>query len=287
MKLNDFIGKSASKKNLIMGGLCSGEKNRNRDRMISMNMRILLHKYFQVFLLPLVFTACSNQPFVLPTEAPIPIATFALIPITITPSPLPTQPIIILSVTPTPTNTPFFSTNGQGVDISSKQQEEIKKAIESYFEMRYQALSYPQPDGFQLDNIGKLVSTESDGKTFLDAELVKLALQIKYGELNGSRYVSYKYFLDYSNFNMDAATGLVTVLVVEDNGTTTENSTLLAQMSGLKHIIVLRNEQDQWKIVSDNYNDFLWRTIRKDGESTEDMLNMISTIEALITPKPK
>jgi len=262
-------------------------KVRNRDRILSMNMRILLHKYFSVFLLLLVFTACSNQTVVLPTETPMPIATSILIPITVTPSTLPTQPIFILSVTPTPTSTPFFNSNGQGVDISSEQQEEIKRVIESYFEMRYQALSFSQPDGFQLEDIGYLVSAASDGKAFLDAELVKLALQIKYGELNGSRHVSYKYFLDYSNFNMDTATELVTVLVVEDSDTTSENSSLVAQMSGLKHIIVLRKEQDQWKIVSDNYNDFLWRTIRKDGESTEDMLHMISTIEALITPKPK
>lgn len=250
-----------------------------------MSMRTPPHRYFSVFLILLVFTACSNQTVILPTKTPMPIATFTLMPTTVTPSTLPAQPIFILSITPT--STPLFNSNGQGVDISLEQQEEIKRVIESYFEMRYQALSFPQPDGFQLENIGHLVSATPDGKAFLDAELVKLALEIKYGELNGSRYVSYKYFLDYSGFNMDVATELVTVLVVEDSNTASENSPLVTQMSGLKHIIVLRKEQDQWKIVSDNYNDFLWRTIRKDGKSTDDMLHMISTIEALITPKPK
>ena len=151
----------------------------------------------------------------------------------------------------------------------------------------YQALSFPQPDDFQLEDISRLVSTDPDGKAFLEAELVKLALETKYREFNGSRYVSYKFFLDFKEFSFDIATELVSVLVMEDSATTSENSTLVAETSGLKHIITFRKEQDQWKIVSDYYNDFLWRTARKDGETKEDMLNMISTLEALITPKPQ
>jgi len=189
--------------------------------------------------------------------------------------------------TPTPTGTPIIDPNAQGEPVSLKQQEELKAVIQSYFEIRYSALSISQPYGFRPDGFGDLVSAESDARAFLDAELGKLALEIKYAELNRSRYVDYKYFLDFSNFSMDAATQLVTVSVVEDNEIIYEISAendptnpLVAQMSGLKHTIVLRKEQDQWKIVSDDYNDFLWRTVRQNGKSTEEMLNRLNTMEA-------
>lgn len=189
--------------------------------------------------------------------------------------------------TPTPTGTPIIDPNAQGEPVSLEQQEELKAVIQSYFEIRYSVLSISQPYGFRPDSFGDLVSAESDAKTFLDAELGKLAVEIKYSELNRSRYVDYKYFLNFGNFSMDAATQLVTVSVVEDNETISEISAerdpekpLVAQMGGLKHTIVLRREQDQWRIVSDHYNDFLWRTLRRTGKSTEEMLNILSTVEA-------
>ena len=190
-------------------------------------------------------------------------------------------------VTATPTGTPLTDPDSQGEPVSLEQQEELKAVIQAYFEIRYNALSILQPYGFRLDSFGDLVSDGVDAKAFLDAELGKLALEVKYAELNRSRYVDYKYFLDFSNFSMDAATQLVTVSVVEDNEIISENSAegnpvnpLVAQMRGLKHTIVLRQEQDQWKIVSDHYNDFLWRTMRQTGESVEETLNMLNTMEA-------
>lgn len=251
-----------------------------------MNDQQYFRKGFSTLFLLVVLTACSKQTVILSTEMPVPVSASALIPITITPSLSlsPTQSIAFLAETSTPTNTPFFNSTGQNGLPSLEQQEEIKSIIKSYFEMRYQALSFPQPNGFQLNEIGELVSSESDARAFLDNELAKLALQIKYGELNGSRYVSYKYFLDFREFSFDTASELVSVMIIEDNETTTGNSSLAAQMSGLKHVIVLRKEQDKWKIVSDYYNDFLWRNIRQKGETKDDMLNMISTIESLITP---
>jgi len=249
-----------------------------------MNKRPYFHICLSSLFLLAVLIACSKQTVISPTEMPVSISTSVLIPITITPSPLPIQPIIILPGTPTPTTTPFFNSNGQVGLLPSEQQEEIKNVIQSYFEMRYQAFSFPQPDGFQLNKIGNLVSLEPDARAFLDDELAKLALEIKYGELNGSRYVSYKYFLDFREFSFDTVSELVSVLVIEDNETTTKNSSLASNMSGLKHVIILHKEQDEWKIISDYYNDFLWRTIRQKGETKDDMLHMISTIEALITP---
>ncbi len=197
-------------------------------------------------------------------------------------------------VTQIPTGTPITDPNGQGEAISVEEQEELKTAIQAYFEMRYRALSASRLYSFQPDGFGDLVSDEADAKAFLDAELGKLALEIKYAELNRSRYVDYKYLLNFNNFTMDASTQLVTVSVVEDNETISENSAKgnpanphVAQMGGLKHTIVMRKEQGKWKIVSDHYNDFLWRTLRQKGKSTNEMLNMLNTVEAPPVPDDK
>lgn len=189
-------------------------------------------------------------------------------------------------ITTTPTSTLITDPNGQGEPISEEQQKELKVVIQAYIEIRYSALSSSHPYGFRLDGFGNLVSIEPDGKAFLDAELGKLALEIKYAELNRSRYVDYKYFLDFSNFSMDPISQLVTASVVEGNeiiyeisAETDPTNPHVAQMSGLTHTIVLRKKQDQWKIVSDYYNDFLWRTLRRTGKSTEEMLNILNTVE--------
>lgn len=208
--------------------------------------------------------------------------TATLIPVTITPSPLPTQLTVPVTLD----------------SAQAEQQEEIKKVIHAYFDLRYQALSAFQPYDFQPDGFGDLISDGVDAKAFLDEELSKLALEIKYAQLNGSRYVDYKYFLDFSNFATDTVTQSVTVLVVEGNEIVSENSAkndplnpLVAQMSGLEHTIILRKEGTRWKIVSDYYGDFLWRTLRKNGESPDVMLNKLSTVVAeqvlqTVTPTP-
>ena len=190
-------------------------------------------------------------------------------------------------VTPIATSTLVDEPGILGETPSEEDQEAVKSVIQAYFGIRYSALNASQPHGFRLDGFGDLVSEEPDAKAFLNAELGKLAVETRYAELNGSRYVDYKYFLDFRNFNLDPATQLVTVSLVEGKDFVSENSArgdptkpLVAHMSGLDHTIVLRKEADQWKIVSDSYNDFLWRTLRRTGKSTEEMLNRLNTMEA-------
>ena len=79
---------------------------------------------------------------------------------------------------------------------------------------------------------------------------------------------------------------LATILVTEDKEIITENaiesnpaSPLVAQISGLEHTFILRKEDGKWKIISDQYNDFLWRTMRRRGKSAEQILNRLNTIE--------
>lgn len=190
--------------------------------------------------------------------------------------------------TPTSTSTPATPTSSQGEVASTEQQEEIKSVIQSYFWIRYNALNASQPNSYQLTGFGDLVSDQPDAKIFLNAELGKLAVDIKHARLNHLRYVDYKYVLDFKNIVVDTASQTATASVTEGNEVIYEISKghdpqnpIVSRMSGLEHRIALRQEQGKWKITADYYNDYLWRVLRETGKSTDEMLR---TMRALPEP---
>lgn len=218
-------------------------------------------RYFGIVLLALL-AACGKQTVVLPTETPVPTT------IAPTPTPNPTSTFIPVTVPPTPLPTQTT------ISVFTPEQEILKSVIEAYFDIRYLAFN-----SLQLDGLGDLVSEEPDAKAFLDAELGKLAVEIKDTRLNNLRYAYYKYFLDFRNIVVDTSTQTVTISVIEDNEVIHEISTeldpidpIVSHRANLEHTIVLRNEQGQWKIVSDYYDDNLWRILRKPGMSTDEKL---------------
>jgi hypothetical protein len=187
--------------------------------------------------------------------------------------------------TPTPTGTPVHETSNQNKSASPVQQEGIKSVIRAYFEIRYRALSVSQPDTFQLKGFGDLVSDQPDTKAFLDAELGKLAVDIKHARLNHLRYADLKYSLDFKNIAVDASSLTATVSVTEGNEVVYEFSKehdpldpIVTRMSGLDHTIILRQEQGKWKITSDYYNDYLWRMLRETGKSADEILRTMKAL---------
>ncbi len=183
----------------------------------------------------------------------------------------------------TATGTPIAQPDSPGMTVSLEQQEELKSVIQSYFEIRYRVFT-----SLQLDGFGNLVSDSHDAKAFLDAELGKLSVEIKHAELNHLRYVDYKYYLNIKNISVDKPSQTATVSVIEDNEVIYEISAeldpeepIVSRMSGLKHTIVLRKEHGQWRIISDYYNDYLWRLLRHSGKSTDELLH---TMKA--SPRP-
>ena len=121
----------------------------------------------------------------------------------------PIQASNFYAISLTPTSTAISRQDSQGETLPEEQQEELKDLIQAYFEMRYDAHSVSHPNGFNLNGFDDLVSKRPDAEAFLTAELSKLALENKYAELNHSRYVDYKYFLDFRGFAFDTATQLV------------------------------------------------------------------------------
>ncbi|MEW6400404.1 MAG: amidase domain-containing protein [Chloroflexota bacterium] len=188
--------------------------------------------------------------------------------------------------TPTPTGTPIIPvTDIPGEAASAEQQEEIKSVIQAYFETRYRALSVSDSGDFQQKGFGNLVSGETEARVFLREEMGKLAVEIKRAELNHLRYVNYEYFLDFESITVDPITQTATVSVVEDNDVVYEISAelnyqepVVSHMYDREHTISMRKNKNQWEIISDNYNDYLWRMLRQRGISTEEMIYAIETL---------
>ena len=183
-----------------------------------------------------------------------------------------------------------------GVTASKKQQKEIKKVIQKYFEIHYRALSVSPPEGFQEAGFGDLVSDGPDARDFLVTEMGKLAVEIKHYELNKLRYVEYEYSLNYKDIVVDASTEMATVSlgelfeVIRESAVEANPEDPHVSMGGLSHEIVLRNEQGEWKIVSHTYKDALWRTLRKPGSTTDEILHsieiMLEDLEEKASPTP-
>ena len=109
----------------------------------------------------------------------------------------------------------------------------------------------------------------------------KLTVERKHYELNEFRYAEYKYSLNYQNIIVDDSSGMADVSlydifeVIHERSIEANPKDPHVTMGGLPHEIVLRNEEGQWKIISDFYRDALWRTLRKPGSTTEEILSSI------------
>ncbi|MCC6569789.1 MAG: amidase domain-containing protein, partial [Anaerolineales bacterium] len=191
----------------------------------------------------------------------------------------------VITTTPTATLTSFESST-QGDSVPLKQQEELKSVIQTYFEFRYNALSISQPYDLQLNGFGGLVSDGPDAKAFMDAELAKLAIEIRRAELYDLKYADYEYFLDFRDFVMDAITQTAKVSVIEEHNVIYESAAvsklereepIVSHLYNREHTITLRREDEQWKIVSDDYNDYLWRMLRQGGKTKDEMIKIMES----------
>ena len=228
-------------------------------------MKLISRLYSWIVLFIILLASCGNQGTPLSNEAPVPtavsptsVSTSTFIPIT--PSPLP----------PSPTTAVFTA-----------KQIELKSVIESYFDARYLAFNT-----FNLDGLKYLLSNDADEQASLHAELGKLAVETKHIRLNHLRYMNYKVSLDFHSITVDPDTQTAIILVSEGNEVVYELSAevnpenpIISQTAGIEHTIVLHKEQGQWKIISDTYNDDLWKMLRQSGTSTDEMLKNIQGVQ--------
>jgi len=197
-----------------------------------------------------------------------------------------------IDVTPMPTNTPSQEPPLSGEVPSVEEQEAIKNTVQSYFEIRYRALSVSDSDDFKQNGFGDLISDLHEAGVFLQQELGKLRVEIKRAELDHLRYAQYQFFLDFRNIVVDASGQTATLIVVEENEVIHELSQQLnpenppvTNLYNVEHTIVLHKKQDQWKLVSDDYNDYVWALLRRNGKTPEEVLNDLNAREVQPIPE--
>jgi hypothetical protein len=148
------------------------------------------------------------------------------------------------------------------------EKEEIKQAIETYFESRYRAHTT-----LQLEGIANVIATTPEANDFRVSELDKLEIELYHTKVNQLRYQYYKFFLDFGDISIDEDSRTATVFVVEGHDVVFESAApTVSSMRNLKHMIKLREVDNVWIIVSDYYEDYVWRLLRETNRSKEDVL---------------
>jgi len=154
------------------------------------------------------------------------------------------------------------------------EQEQIKDTVQDYFDMRYHYLSTLQHEDFD-----SLFAKIVQGNSFLGQEKEKMEIELYHAELYNLRYVEYKYSLDFRDVSIDIASQTATVSLFEGHDVVFEVSReiskdkpIISSMRNLHHRIGLQKYDGVWKIVSDNYADYLWRVIRATGMTKETYL---------------
>lgn len=181
--------------------------------------------------------------------------------------------------TPTVVPLEILDTQEEIEIISLEEQESIKDIVNLYFETKYKALSVSESEEFEQNGFDTVTSNMREFQDALGEEVEKLNIEIKNAEMNELRYVEYQYFLDFSTIKFDVSTQIATVILFEDNeviyeisAKTNPDNPIKSHLYNREHTIILQKTQEQWVIISDTYNDFLWRTIREGGISTEEIL---------------
>lgn len=201
-----------------------------------------------------------------------------------------------VDATPVPTIMPMETP--PGVVPSAEEQQVLKAIVQSYIEVRYRAISVLDSEDFKQNSFGNLISETPKSAEFLREEMGKLAVEVKHAKLDHLRYVNYKVFLDFRSITVDPSTQIATIVVSEGNQVVYEISAelnpenpIISNTAGIEHTIVLHKNQSQWKIVSDTYNDDLWRMLRQLGTSTDEILRatdeIIRTMKAAPRPSLK
>ncbi|GAB4416465.1 MAG: hypothetical protein Kow002_02260 [Anaerolineales bacterium] len=177
---------------------------------------------------------------------------------------------------------PVSANHLHNIAMTNTKNEEIQEVIYKYFEIRYSAFNT-----LQLGDFNNIVSSQPDARAFLETELGKLEVEIKHLAVNQLRYVEYEFFLDFTDITINAATqtAIVSVSVSHDviheiSAELEPDNPVVSHSYNIDHTILLGKEQGQWKIISDNYADYLWRMIKQTGITTDEMLHNIEPIKS-------
>jgi Putative amidase domain len=154
------------------------------------------------------------------------------------------------------------------------EEQKIREVIQNYFDKRYRSRQ-----ANQLESLRGLTDGSTQADSFLKSENDKLEIEIHNAKLYHLRYTLYKYTLDFTDISIDKGNQSATVSLKEGHDVVFEISELISKdepivskMRDRGHTIILKRQQDGWKIVSDHYEDNLWRLLRATNLPKEELL---------------
>jgi hypothetical protein len=155
--------------------------------------------------------------------------------------------------------------------------EKIQEVINKYFDLRYQSRAKNQ-----VADLHEVIDGSAQASYFNNSEIEKLEVEVHNAKLHDLGFVQYKYILNYKSItfekdNLSAAVSLIEGhdVIFEISAMVSKTDPVVSKMYGLEHTIILRKSQTGWKIVSDQYNDYLWRMIRATNISKDALLQSI------------
>jgi len=163
------------------------------------------------------------------------------------------------------------------------EQEQIKVSIHNYFDLRYHTLSTLEPE-----DLNSLFENFNQGNSFSSQEKDKMEIELHHAKLYHLGYDEYKYFLDFRYVSIDFAsqTAIVSLfeghdIVFEVSREISKDKPIVSSMRNLHHRIGLQKYNGVWKIVSDDYEDYLWRLIKATGLTKEFYLRSANESQVL------
>ena len=243
-------------------------------------MNIINKAKIPLFLVAIILTACNRFTSSPVLSSTIEMETAVSVAKTIMVGTQMAIPTATPMPSPVPTSTPTFfviepttlqSTTLTPVSPYEADHEEIRKVIAAYFDK-----VYSMHNSFQVDGLGDTVSTSDEAKGFLKTDLRKQAVGIVWARQNFLRYASYYYTLDYSEIVVFDAGQRARANFTEGNGIVYELSIpsgIELHMSGVKHIMILKKEQDGWKIIYDVHDDYPHRSLYAPTPFPKDVLD--------------
>lgn len=149
--------------------------------------------------------------------------------------------------------------------------QQIKKVINDYFEARYQSLSKLKPNDFS----NLIIEPSNNGE--MKKEMEKLALQIFHADVFQLSYQNYKFYLDFQETKLNSANDAAIVELTEGCDIVFEISAPeISRIRNIHHTINLQKDNRDWKILSDKYEDSLWKAWKLTNLSFDDFRNGIA-----------
>ncbi|PKO11820.1 MAG: hypothetical protein CVU39_27210 [Chloroflexi bacterium HGW-Chloroflexi-10] len=166
------------------------------------------------------------------------------------------------------------------VGAQSTDSETLRAAIQHYFELRYQSMSDLTP--LELSD---LLADTSAAAEFWKGEQEKLVIQHAHARQFGLRYIRAEFQLDYQWIDLisRASRKQVVVELFEGHDVVFEiTQPEVSRMRNQKHVLVWQKVGNQWKLVSDTYEDVIWSVLRIGKLSPDALLDKLDNLRVTL-----